>query len=137
MFGRVVTTLSGWEGQVVGAECVMALGCRLIPKGLVCKNVLRRTAIRFAASHYAEGRSQIMTYSIIKALAASGLLLFGSIATAQYQLRVPYYAQAQDERVVLHHDQVFDRVRGDLARAQSGTLPLPQTGTAWSGHRTK
>jgi hypothetical protein len=66
-----------------------------------------------------------MRHSLIKTIAASGLLLSGSIAAAQYQPRAPYsFSQVQDEREVLHHDQVFDRVQGDLARAHSGALPF-------------
>jgi hypothetical protein len=51
-------------------------------------------------------------------------MLMGMTASAQYRPRPDYSYQAQDEREAQDHDRRFDRVRGDLDRAHSGTLPL-------------
>jgi hypothetical protein len=59
-----------------------------------------------------------------KALIGSGLLLFGLVAQAQYGPRYggdyPNYGQ----REAREHGWIFDRVRGDLDRAEASTLPF-------------
>jgi len=58
-----------------------------------------------------------MRYSLIQAIAAAGLLLVGSTATAQYRSHEQYTYQDNRE------DRTFDRVRGDLDRTDAGTVP--------------
>jgi hypothetical protein len=58
-----------------------------------------------------------MRYSLIQAIAAAGLLLLGTTATAQYRPHVQYTYQDNRE------NRTFDRVRDDLDRAHASTLP--------------
>ena len=64
-----------------------------------------------------------MKHLLIKTLAGSGLLLMTLTASAQYYPR-PEQREYQDDRDVRDHGRVFDRVRGDLDRAQAGALPF-------------
>jgi len=62
---------------------------------------------------------------LIKSLAGSGLLLMTLTASAQYQPRWDYrYQTMQDRREGRSYDELFDRVRDDLDRARSSTLPF-------------
>jgi hypothetical protein len=64
-----------------------------------------------------------MKHLLIKTLAGSGLLLMTLTASGQYYPR-PDREQTQDEREAREPSRVFDRVRGDLDRAQGGALPF-------------
>jgi hypothetical protein len=59
----------------------------------------------------------------MKALAASGLLLFGLTANAQYRPRGDAGYQDRDEDRGRERARFFERVRADLDRAEATTLP--------------
>jgi len=64
-----------------------------------------------------------MRHLLIKALAGSGLLLFGLTASGQYQPRSEYRYQ-EEQREAREHDRFFERVRNDLDRASAFALPF-------------
>jgi hypothetical protein len=62
-----------------------------------------------------------MKHLLMKALAGSGLLLFGLTANAQLRSRGEY---AYQDRVQVDLHQTCDRIRADLDRAASRNLPF-------------
>ncbi len=64
-----------------------------------------------------------MKHLLLKTIAGSGLMLFTLTANALPRQDNPRY-QDQDRRGDQDHDRMFDRIRDDLDRAQSETLPF-------------
>lgn len=66
-----------------------------------------------------------LKHLLVKTLAGCGMFLLPLTASAQTQARPPITDrnQAQDDREARDNDRLFDRLRGDLDRAQAATLP--------------